>query len=53
MDTTRRYPRTLREAFPHENRHSVEHYKRPLNKNKVVWILCGSAIICFCIGKLL
>ena len=53
METTRCYPRTLREAFPHEHRHAIEHYKRKPNKNKVVWICLSAWIICFCIGKLL
>jgi len=51
--TTRCYPRTLREAFPHEHRHAIEHYKRPANENKVVYILLGVAIMSYCIGKMI
>jgi len=47
--TTRCYPRTMREAFPFDYAYMFEHYKRKRNKNYVVWGLCIVAIILFLI----
>jgi hypothetical protein len=43
--TTRCYPRTRMEAYPLEYMSGIEHYKRPSNKNYVVWILSILGII--------
>jgi len=51
--TTRKFPRTTREAFPDEYAPSIEHYKRPANNNKVVCILLALAIMSYCIGKII
>jgi hypothetical protein len=43
--TTRRFPRSRREAYPTEYMSGIEHYKRPPNNNYVVWVLLAIAII--------
>jgi hypothetical protein len=49
--TTRMYPRTLREAFPHSHTDCIEHYVKPSNDKTVVYILLAFAIMCFLIAK--
>lgn len=46
MDTTRRYPRTLREAFPRDAQHAyaIERY-RPISENLVgIFLACAIGI---------
>lgn len=47
--TTRRYPRTMYEAFPFDQP-LIEHYKRPSNKNYVVRTLSILGIIAISIA---
>lgn len=47
--TTRRYPRTLAEAFPKDHACAVEHYRPPMGRagdllRAVVLVLCCIAI---------
>lgn len=49
--TTRMYPRTLRDAYPQFHTDCIEHYVRPSNDKKVVYILLAFAIMCFLIAK--
>jgi hypothetical protein len=49
--TTRMFPRTLREAYPQHHTDCIEHYVKPSNDKKVVYILLALAIMCFLIGK--
>ena len=43
--TTRRFPRSRREAYPMEYMSGIEHYKAPPNNNYVVWIALILCII--------
>lgn len=43
--TTRCYPRSRMDAYPHEYASGIEHYKRPLNNNYVAWVLSILGII--------
>jgi hypothetical protein len=43
--TTRCFPRSRMEAYPHEYASGIEHYKRPRNNNFVVAILYIVGII--------
>lgn len=47
--TTRRFPRSRMEAYPHEYASGIEYYKRPRNNFFVVVILYVIGIICFSI----
>ena len=49
--TTRMFPRTMREAYPQHHTDCIEHYVKPSNDKKVVYILLAIAIICFSIAK--
>ena len=49
--TTRRFARTEREAFQQKYNSCIEHYVRPSNDKKVVYILLAFAIMCFLIAK--
>lgn len=49
--TTRMFARTEREAFQHKYNSCIEHYVRPSNDKKVVYILLAFAIMCFLIAK--
>ena len=49
--TTRMFPRQERDAFPHLYNNCIEHYVKPSNDKKVVYILLAFAIISFLIGK--
>lgn len=51
--TTRMYPRTERDAFPHLYKDCIEHYVRPVNNKIVVYILLAFAIMCFLIAKVM
>jgi hypothetical protein len=43
--TTRRFPRSRMEAYPHEYASGIEHYKRPRNNFFVVVIIYVIGII--------
>ena len=48
IDTTRRYPRTLAEAFPSDRKSCTEGWQRP-NADKPVVIACVIILIIFAI----
>lgn len=50
-ETTRCFSRTLRQAYPQFHTDCIEHYVRPSNDKKVVYILLAFAIMCFLIAK--
>lgn len=47
--TVRRFPRSMREAFPHERFPAVEHYRRPGAGFETVFGACviGAAVLLF------
>ena len=50
--TTRRYPRSLLEAWPHHYPHSITRHKRPL-ADRVADVLTAVALAAFILGGLL
>lgn len=53
--TTRRYPRSLIEAWPHHYPHSITRYKRPLADrvaDYVLAVLIAGGIVALCLHSL-
>lgn len=48
--TTRKYPRSLVEAWPHHYPHSITHYKRPLSSQVATFLkmatFAGALVVC-------
>lgn len=53
--TTRRYPRSLVEAWPHHYPHSITRHKRPLADRVADWMLAcviAGGIVALCLHSL-
>lgn len=53
--TTRRFSRTLLEAFPHHYPHSITHYRRPLSErvaDVLLAVLIAVGIVAICLHSL-
>ena len=50
LNTTRRHPRTLAEAFPREHACAVEHYRPPFGRLGDVLRAVALVACCFAIG---
>lgn len=53
--TTRRYPRSLLEAWPHHYPHSITRHKRPLADRVADWMLAcviAGGIVVLCLHSL-